>query len=75
MLANALYLIFFVAFSGFMANRLYVGISKKCIQVKGVTYSREREPIMYWIVMILAVWGILVGLAMCAAGITEALSR
>ena len=68
MIENLLYLLFFAAFTAFMVNRLYVGLSRRAIQIKGVVYSRAHEPIMYWIVMVLAVWGIAVGLLMTAAG-------
>jgi hypothetical protein len=65
---NALFAIVFVALTGFMANRLYVGLSNSQLKVKGITYSRDRMPIAYWISVTMAGFGLL-GLVMCAAAI------
>lgn len=53
----------------FMTNRLYVGIGKRQINVKGITYSRSTTPVMYWIVMTLATFGLCWGLFIGTAGI------
>jgi hypothetical protein len=64
---NLLFGIVFVLLTGFMANRLYVGLSRSQLNVKGITYSRERTPIAYWISMTMAAFGLLFGLVMCFA--------
>jgi len=53
----------------FMVNRLYVGIGERQINVKGITYSRYSTPIAYWIVMMLAIFGLCWGLLMGCAGV------
>ncbi|TKD50051.1 hypothetical protein [Sphingomonas baiyangensis] len=65
MLESALYLFFFTAFAAFMANRLYFGLRRKMIKVKGVTYSRRGEPMMYIAVIAMAGWGLIFGFGMC----------
>lgn len=52
----------------FMVNRLYVGVSERQINVKGVTYSRSSTPVMYWIVVVLAIFGLCWGLLIACAG-------
>jgi hypothetical protein len=55
--------------AAFMVNRLYVGIGERQINVKGTTYSRSSTPIMYWIVMAMAVFGLCFGLLIGGAGV------
>jgi hypothetical protein len=37
----------------FMANRLYVLVRYRAINIKGKTYSKAQTPIMYWVQMAL----------------------
>jgi len=73
MLETGLYFAFFIAFSAFMANRLMVGLRARSINVKGVIYSRVKEPKMFMAVMIMAGWGLLFGLSMCVVVIAVGL--
>ncbi|MET0373431.1 MAG: hypothetical protein ABW128_04135, partial [Rhizorhabdus sp.] len=54
--------------AAFMVNRLYVGVGGRQINVKGVTYSRFSTPVMYWIVMAMAVFGLCFGLLIAWTG-------
>jgi hypothetical protein len=49
--------------AAFMANRLYVLFTQKQITVKGITYSRQRKPVSYWLIAVMATFGLLVGSA------------
>lgn len=75
MLINSLYLILFVAFTCFMVNRLYVGLSQKQITIKGVTYARGRDTFWYWFTMAMAAIALAFGLALSFAGIAALVLR
>ena len=45
----------------FLASRIYLLFTKGELNVKGVTYSKERTPIMYWITVI----NVTVGMLLC----------
>lgn len=75
MLINGLYLILFVVFTGFMVNRVYVGLTQRQITIKGVTYIRGRDTFWYWFVIAMAVLGFCFGLALSAAGLAALLQR
>lgn len=47
------------ALAAFLANRLYVGLSRRELNVKGALYSRTTTPIAYWISMSCALIGLL----------------
>jgi hypothetical protein len=49
--------------AAFMANRLYVLATQKQITVKGITYSRKGRPVAYWLVAVMATFGLFAGLA------------
>ncbi|WP_218018140.1 hypothetical protein [Sphingomonas azotifigens] len=68
MLGNLLLALVGFGLAGFMVNRLYVGLGGRQINVKGITYSRSSTPIMYWIVMAMAVFGLCFGLLIGGAG-------
>ncbi|MES2303693.1 MAG: hypothetical protein WC816_14900 [Sphingomonas sp.] len=68
MVGNLLFALVGFGLSIFMVNRLYVGIGERQINVKGITYSRSSTPIMYWIVMAMAVFGLCFGLLISGAG-------
>ena len=61
---QAVLLVLIVAFAGFMANRLYVGLSRRELNVKGALYARGTTPIAYWLSMACAFLGLLGGLLM-----------
>ena len=69
MLISLLFLLFFVVFCGFMANRLYIGLSRGELNVKGQVYSRTSTPILYWLTMSFASIGLLFGMLLVAAGV------
>jgi len=69
MLGSLLLALVGLGLAAFMVNRLYVGIGKRQIKVKGITYSRSTTPVMYWIVMTLAAFGLCWGLFIGTAGI------
>ncbi|WP_300117102.1 hypothetical protein [Sphingobium sp.] len=68
MFGNLLLALVGLGLAAFMVNRLYVGIGERQIKVKGITYSRSSTPIMYWIVMAMAVFGLCFGLLIGSAG-------
>lgn len=68
MFGNLLFALVGFGLSAFMVNRLYVGIGGHQINVKGITYSRSATPIAYWLVMIMAVFGLCFGLLIAWAG-------
>lgn len=68
MLGSLLLALVGLGLAAFMLNRLYVGIGKRQINVKGVTYSRSATPVMYWIVMTMAAFGLCWGLFIACAG-------
>jgi hypothetical protein len=48
--------------SAFMANRLYVIVKYRAINIKGVVYSEADTSIMYWVQMAIISFGfVLVG--------------
>ena len=49
MIARAAFLAIAWAAAAFMANRLYVIIRYRELNVKGVVYSKAKTPIMYWV--------------------------
>lgn len=68
MFGNLLLALVGFGLAAFMLNRLYVGIGERQINVKGITYSRSSSPVMYWIVMALAVFGFCWGAIIACAG-------
>lgn len=68
MVGNLLFALVGFGLAAFMVNRLYVGVGGRQINVKGVTYSRSSTPVMYWIVMAMAVFGLCFGLLIAWAG-------
>jgi hypothetical protein len=40
-----------------MASRVYLLIAKGRLNVKGIIYSREGTPILYWVELALAIVG------------------
>jgi len=58
MIGNALFLLLIWSVTGFLVNRLYVIVRYRAINIKGVTYSRADTPVMYWIQMVLLVFGL-----------------
>ena len=71
-------MLFFVvmwAVAIFVANRLYVIVRYGAITIKGVTYSRQDTPIMYWVQMALIICaltmigGIAVFVSLAAVGV------
>lgn len=68
MVGNLLFASVGYGLAAFMVNRLYVGVGGRQINVKGVTYSRAATPVMYWIVMAMAVFGLCFGLLIAWAG-------
>lgn len=75
MVGNALFLIVMWGVSAFLANRLYVIVRYRKINIKGVIYSKSHTPIMYWVQMALLVCGlamigtIAVGMTLFYAGV------
>lgn len=75
MVGNAIFLTVMWAVSAFLVNRLYVIVRYRAINIKGITYSKADTPIMYWIQMVLLVWGlamigtIAVGMTLFYAGV------
>ncbi len=59
MVGNAIFLIVMWSVAIFLANRLYVIIRYRALNVKGITYSRRNTPVMYWIEMAILVFGFL----------------
>ena len=53
MIGDAIFLLVMWSVAAFMANRLYVIVRYREINIKGAVYSRAETPIMYWIQMIL----------------------
>jgi hypothetical protein len=53
MLGDVLFFVVMWAVAIFVANRLYVIVRYRAITIKGVTYSRNDTPIMYWVQMAL----------------------
>ena len=68
MLGSLLLALVGLGLAAFMVNRLYVGLGKRQINVKGITYSRSTTPVMYYTVMILAAFGMCWGLFIGTAG-------
>lgn len=58
MIGNVLSLLVMWAVSAFLANRLYVIVRYRATNIKGITYSKAETPIMYWIEMVLLVFGL-----------------
>jgi hypothetical protein len=69
MIGNALFLLVMWAVSAFLANRLYVIIKYRSINIKGMTYSKVDTPIMYWVQMMLLACGLAV-IGSIAVGMT-----
>ena len=67
MLEHILFTLFAIAFTGFMANRLHAGLSRRRIMVRSVTYVRGRDGFRYWVTMTMAGLGLLIGLFMSIA--------
>jgi hypothetical protein len=62
MIGNLLFIAIIWAVAAFMVNRLYVIVRYRAINVKGVTYSKVKTPVMFWIVMaLIIIANILVG--------------
>jgi hypothetical protein len=55
MIGDAIYFVVIWAVTIFLANRLYVIVRHKALNIKGVTYSRDATPIIYWIQMIMII--------------------
>jgi hypothetical protein len=53
MIGDAIFLLVMWSVAAFMANRLYVIVRYRQINIKGAVYSRAETPIMYWIQMVL----------------------
>ena len=58
MLRNLIFLIVMWSISVFLANRLYVIIKYRSINVKGTTYSKADTPVMYWLEMLIIAFGL-----------------
>ena len=58
MIGNVLFLLVMWAVSAFLANRLYVIVRYRAINIKGTTYSKDETPIMYWTQIALLVCGL-----------------
>ena len=58
MIKDALFLIVMWAVTAFLANRIYVIVRYRAINIKGVTYSKAETPVMYWIQMVILVCGL-----------------
>lgn len=56
MIGDVVFLAVMWGVSAFMANRLYVLVRYRAINVKGITYSKAKTPIMYWVQMALIVF-------------------
>lgn len=59
MIGNILFLLVTWGVAGFLANRLYVIVCYRAIQIKGVRYSRAETPTMYWVQLAVIVVGFL----------------
>jgi hypothetical protein len=66
---DGLYLLFFAAFTAFMATRVYLLLANGELKVKNVVYSRTRTPVGYRVVLLGAIVGTGFGLVMVAAGV------
>ena len=51
-----------IGMASFMLNRLYVLFTKRQINVKGIIYSREQQPIYYWFWVAAVTFGLFAGL-------------
>ncbi|MDB5712718.1 MAG: hypothetical protein JWO15_115 [Sphingomonadales bacterium] len=60
MLGNVILLLVSWVVAIFVANRLYVIIRYRSINIKGAVYSKSDTPIMYWVQM----WIIFIGLVL-----------
>jgi len=52
-----LFLLLMLGSGGFVASRAYLLIARGTLNVKGVTYSRARTPVSYWVELALAITG------------------
>lgn len=59
MIGDIIFLVVMWSVAVFMANRLYVIIRYREINIKGIVYSLTDTPIMYWIQMALIALGLL----------------
>lgn len=59
MVGDAVFLIVMWSVAIFLANRLYVIIRYRALNVKGTTYSQANTPVMYWIEMAILAFGFL----------------
>jgi hypothetical protein len=62
MVGNAIFLLVLWGVSVFTANRFYVVIRYREINIKGAVYSKEHTPVMYWFEVVL------IGSVMCFIG-------
>ena len=60
MIGRAAFLVIAWAVSAFLANRLYVIIRYRELNVKGVVYSKAKTPVMYWIEIAILILGLTV---------------
>lgn len=58
MIGDILFLLIMWAAAFFLANRLYVIVRYKAINIKGVTYSRAETPIMYCVQLLILMCGL-----------------
>lgn len=69
MIGDVLFLLVLWGGAAFFANRLFVIIKYRAINIRGITYSKAETPIMYWIQMTLLVFS-LVMFGSIAVGMT-----
>ena len=55
MIGRAAFFVIVCAAAAFLANRLYVIIRYRELNVKGVVYSKANTPVMYWVEIALLV--------------------
>ena len=56
MIGDVIFLAVMWGVAAFMANRLYVLVRYRAINIKGITYSKAETPIMYWVQMALIIF-------------------
>ena len=57
MIFKILFLMLMLGCGGFVASRVYLLITKRSLNVKGITYSRTMTPVLYWVELALAITG------------------